>query len=125
MRIIRALLAEHAAMHPVLNMIKGSAPSATLPELETQATCLQAVLISHADIEEALLGRCSFPIFPRRKYSTEESLPATMKSFDMVCHASLTLAMRAKARLCLLEIFAKTRHALPEGRAAYFYARGT
>lgn len=55
MRLTDALKGEHGAMYPLLAFIRERAPRSTLLELHAMAGCLESVLISHADIEDAIL----------------------------------------------------------------------
>ena len=64
MRITHALLGEHGAMHPLLDLIERTAPTADLADLKTQARFPGATLSSQADIEDELL-RTAILSYPR------------------------------------------------------------
>lgn len=55
MKITHVLRGEHGAIYPLLDMIQESAPAAGIEEIRTQARILRATLMSHADIEDAVL----------------------------------------------------------------------
>jgi hypothetical protein len=55
MKITHALLGEHGAIYPLLDLIGQAAPTAGLEEIRSHARALQAALVSHADIEDAVL----------------------------------------------------------------------
>ena len=55
MRIIQALLGEHGAMYPLLDLIEKTSGEASLDQLKTQAGLLRSTLVSHADLEDPLL----------------------------------------------------------------------
>ncbi len=55
MRITEALLGEHGAMYPTLDLIEQTTRFAHLDELKTRVACLRSALSSHARIEDELL----------------------------------------------------------------------
>ncbi len=55
MRLTDALKGEHGAMYPLLAFIRARTGDATIGEVRVLAGCLESVLISHADIEDAIL----------------------------------------------------------------------
>ncbi|MCC7233943.1 MAG: hemerythrin domain-containing protein [Bryobacterales bacterium] len=55
MRLTDALKGEHGAMNPLLALIQERSEGSTLQELRVMAACLESVLISHADLEDAIL----------------------------------------------------------------------
>ncbi|MEZ5398964.1 MAG: hypothetical protein R2729_04790 [Bryobacteraceae bacterium] len=55
MRLTDALKGEHGAMYPLLAFIRTRTDVATIEEVRVLAGCLESVLISHADIEDAIL----------------------------------------------------------------------
>ncbi|MBI4906567.1 MAG: hemerythrin domain-containing protein [Acidobacteria bacterium] len=77
MKITQALLGEHGAMYPLLDMIEQTATSAGLMELKLQAAFLQATLISHADIEDALLRPVVLPYLEKPTPGPDGAVPPT------------------------------------------------
>lgn len=55
MRLTDALKGEHGAMNPLLAFVEERSSGCTLPELRVMAACLESILISHADLEDAVL----------------------------------------------------------------------
>ncbi len=55
MRVTDGLKGEHGAMYPLLAFIREKAEQASIGEVRLLASCLESVLISHADIEDAIL----------------------------------------------------------------------
>lgn len=55
MKLTDALKGEHGAMNPLLSFIRARVHSASIEEVRVLAACLESVLISHADIEDAIL----------------------------------------------------------------------
>lgn len=55
MKLTDALRGEHGAMYPLLAFIRARVESAKLEDVRLFAGCLESVLISHADIEDAIL----------------------------------------------------------------------
>jgi hemerythrin-like domain-containing protein len=55
MTIVQALLGEHGAMYPLFDLIEAKAPSENIDELRQKVSCLQSILISHAELEETVL----------------------------------------------------------------------
>ncbi|MBS1854223.1 MAG: hemerythrin domain-containing protein [Acidobacteria bacterium] len=55
MKITHALRGEHGAIYPLLDIIQESAPVVGIESIRTQARILRATLMSHADIEDAVL----------------------------------------------------------------------
>jgi hypothetical protein len=116
MRIIEALLGEHGAMYPLLERIENMASSARLEDLEIQASLLQSTLISHADIEDALLRPVIQQYLPQPAPAPGGKTAATDHE---VIAAGLQQVLAARnadeARRVLLDTVAKTRkHFLKE-----------
>lgn len=55
MKLTDALKGEHGAMYPLLAFIREQVQRSTIEEIRAMAGCLESVLISHADIEDAIL----------------------------------------------------------------------
>lgn len=110
MRITQALLGEHGAMYPLLDLIERSASTAGLAEIKAQARFLEATLISHADIEDELLRPLVLPYLPKPEPGPDGSIPPTD---HQVIHAGLTSVADAAdveaARQRLKDTVAATR----------------
>ena len=77
MRITHALLGEHGAMHPLLDVIERRASTADLAGLKTQARFLGATLSSHADIEDELLRPAILSYLPKPAPGPDGAIPPT------------------------------------------------
>jgi hemerythrin-like domain-containing protein len=55
MRITDALLGEHGAIYPLLDLLEKTLPDGDLAGAVTRAACLHSALITHAAIEDAVL----------------------------------------------------------------------
>lgn len=55
MKLTDALRGEHGAMYPLLAFIQERVQRSTIEEINAMAGCLGSVLISHADLEDAIL----------------------------------------------------------------------
>jgi len=103
MTIIDALLGEHGALNPLFDRIEALAQNAELPELKLHANLLESTLISHADLEDALL-----------RPELRHSLPLTSGPTD---HEQIRAGLErvaaavdeGEARRYLFETLAKTR----------------
>lgn len=111
MRITQALLGEHGAMYPLLEMIEGTAPSASLDEIRLQAQFLHSTLISHAGIEDAVLRPAIEQYLPPRASRPDGSLePTDHEIIAAGLGAVLDAADAEAARTLLLDTVAKTRN---------------
>jgi hypothetical protein len=77
MRITHALLGEHGAMHPLLDLIERTASTADLADPKTQARFVEATLSSHADIEDALLRPAILSYLPKPAPGPDGAIPPT------------------------------------------------
>ena len=110
MRIVQAVLAEHGAMYPLLDLIESTAPAAELEALKTQANCLRATLCSHADLEEALLQPAILQHLPRPTVGPDGKVAPT--DHDVIKEGLLhvlKVASAEEARQMLLDTLSKTR----------------
>jgi hemerythrin-like domain-containing protein len=116
MTIIQALLGEHGAMYPLLELIEKTAALADLEELKIRANCLQAILSSHARIEDALLRPFIQQYLPPPAPPTKGSVTqADHQVIDEGLARVLRSAEVQEARAALLDTVAKTRrHFLKE-----------
>lgn len=116
MRIVQALLGEHGAMYPLLELIESTAPLAELEALKMQANCLQSTLCSHADLEETLLRPAILQHLPVPAADPDgKSAPSDHDIIKAGLSRVLNCAGAEEARQTLLDILAKTRkHFLKE-----------
>ena len=116
MTIIEALLGEHGAMYPLLDLIEKTAAFANLEELKIQANCLQSTLSSHARIEDALLRPFIRQYLPQPAPAPDGSAVQTdHELIDEGLARVLRSAEVQEARAALLDTVAKTRkHFLKE-----------
>ncbi len=77
MKITHALLGEHGAIYPLLDLVEETGATAGLVEIKTQARLLHAALISHADIEDALLRPAIESYLPRPAPAPDGSISPT------------------------------------------------
>lgn len=110
MRITQALLGEHAAMYPLLNLIESTAPEAGLESLKIQASFLQSAIMSHAAIEDKLLRPAILPHLPQRAAAPDGGVPPTD---HQIIESGIMSVLGAndtmQARTLLLDTVAKTR----------------
>jgi len=116
-KITQALLGEHGAMYPMLDLIEQTAPCADLSAIGTLVACLQSILGSHAAIEDDLL-----------RPAIQAWLPPPINPTDhQVIAAGLASALASteteEARCRLLATIAKTRaHFLKEETSIFVIA---
>lgn len=110
MRITQALLGEHGAMYPLLDYMEKSAPLASLEQIRAHTHLLQAALLTHADLEEALLRPALLPYLAAAETGPDGVLPPTD---HQIIAAGLTSVIEAAeenvARQRLLDTIAVTR----------------
>jgi hemerythrin-like domain-containing protein len=110
LRITEALLGEHGAMYPLLDLIERTAPSASLDELRIKATCLRSILVSHASIEDAVLRPAIEAHLARPEPLLDGSpAPTDHQLIDAGLAEALAAVEVEDARRRLLETVAKTR----------------
>jgi hemerythrin-like domain-containing protein len=110
MKITQALLGEHGAMYPLLDLIERSAPSATLDAIRVQAQFLQSTLVSHAAIEDTVMRPSIERHLPKPAVNPDGSIGLTdHEVIDAGLRAVLNAIDTEAARLLLLETVAKTR----------------
>ncbi len=116
MRIIGALLGEHGAMYPLLDLIERTAQSAGLEELKIRTSCLQSTLSSHAGLEDALLRPVIQQYLPKPAPSVDGGNARTDHEIIDAGLAEVLAAVEVEeARRLLLDTLAKTRkHFLKE-----------
>jgi hemerythrin-like domain-containing protein len=116
MTIIQVLLGEHGAMYPLLERIENTASSADLQGLKIQASLLQSTLVSHADIEDALLRPVILKYLPQPAPAADGKTAPTDHEIIVGGLAQVLAAVEAQeARRWLLDTVAKTRkHFLKE-----------
>jgi len=110
MRITEALLGEHGAMNPLLDLIAQTTPGADLVELKTRALCLRSALSSHAKIEDELLRPAIQPWLPPSAPAADGTAALTDHE---VIEAGLDRVLVStgleEARESLVETLTKTR----------------
>jgi hypothetical protein len=110
MTIIQVLLGEHGAMYPLLERIENTASSADLQGLKIQASLLQSTLVSHADIEDALLRPVILKYLPQPAPAADGKTAPTDHEIIVGGLAQVLAAVEAQeARRWLLDTVAKTR----------------
>ncbi len=110
MKITQVLLGEHGAMYPLLDRIEADAPSAGLPAIRAQAVMLDSVLISHANLEDALLRPAILPHLPAPAMNPDGSpAPTDHEVIEAELRAVLAAETPVEARRLLLDTVAKTR----------------
>ena len=125
MTIIQALLGEHGAMYPLLARIENTASSADLRELKIEASILDSVLISHADLEDELLRPVILQYLPQPVQAADGSTGPTDHRIIGDGLAQVLAAVEVeKARRLLLDTVARTRqHFLKEETIIFSIAR--
>ncbi len=110
MKITQALLGEHGAIYPLLDLIEAQAPSSGLDVIKIQAAFLQSMLVSHAGIEDVLLRPMIQEHLPAPVRNADGTAPPTdHEVIEGGLRAVLDADERGKARRVLLETVAKTR----------------
>jgi hemerythrin-like domain-containing protein len=110
MNIVQALLGEHGAMYPLLDLIEATASSAGIDELRMRVHCLRSILISHAELEETVLRPAIASYLPRPALAPDGSPAAT--DHDIIragLSRVLDTAGEDETRRLLLETIAFTR----------------
>jgi hypothetical protein len=110
MKIVQALLGEHGAIYPLLDMIERGAASAGIEVITTQAALLESTLISHARLADVLLRpviQAHLPASVRNPDGTPA--PTDHDIIDAGLKAVLAAQTAGDARLLLLDTLAKTR----------------
>jgi hypothetical protein len=103
MMIIDAPLGEHGALYPLFDSIEALAQNAQLPELKLHANLLESALISHADLEDALLRPEIRQYVPLTSGLTDhEQIRAGLERVAAAVD-------EGDARRCFFETLAKTR----------------
>lgn len=125
MTLIHVLLGEHGAMYPLLERIEQTAPRADLQVLKTQASLLESVLISHANLEDSLLRPVLQQYFPQAEPAADGTIPLTDHEVIGAGLAQVMDSMDERAaRHWLLDTVAKTRkHFLKEETIIFAVAR--
>jgi hemerythrin-like domain-containing protein len=103
MTIVHVLLGEHGAMYPLFAQIESSAHTADLAGIQQQARFLEATLVSHADLEDALLRPEIRQFLPPAEGPTDhELIRAALNSVaaaeDATTAQEILLATVAKTR---------------------------
>lgn len=116
MRITQALLGEHGAMYPLLDLIEQTTRCADLDELKTRVACLRSALSSHAKIEDELLRPAIQAWLPPAALTDGGTLaPTDHEVIESGLARVLASTKIEEARLLLLDTLAKTRvHFLKE-----------
>ncbi|HZT31955.1 MAG TPA: hemerythrin domain-containing protein [Bryobacteraceae bacterium] len=116
MRIIQALLGEHGAMYPLLELIERTAAGADLPELKIRASCLRSAVGTHAKIEDELLRPAiQAYLAPPATAGDGTAEPTDHEVIESGLSRVLASAEAEQARQSLLDTVAKTReHFLKE-----------
>ena len=116
MTIIQVLLGEHGAMYPLFERIEKTAEAADLTGLRLQASLLEAILISHADLEDALLRPEIRQFLPPAVTTADGTpVPTDHELIRAGLADAFTAANEQEARRCLLDTVAQTRkHFLKE-----------
>ena len=115
MRITQALLGEHGAMYPLLELIERTASSADLQELKIRASCLRSAVGTHARIEDELLRPAIQAYLPPAKTG-----PTDHEAIDAGLSRVLESVDAEEARQSLLVTVAETRkHFLKEEKIIF------
>ncbi|MCZ2149853.1 MAG: hemerythrin domain-containing protein [Bryobacterales bacterium] len=116
MRITQALLGEHGAIYPLLELIERTAASSDLGELKIRAGCLQSALGSHANLEDELLVPAIRGFLPPPPVSGDGApIPTDHEVIDSGLSRVLSSLQLEEARRSLLDTVAETRkHFLKE-----------
>jgi Hemerythrin HHE cation binding domain len=118
MKITQALLGEHGAIYPLLDLIERTASTAGLAEIRTQARFLRATLVSHADIEDELLRPVIFRYLPPPAPSPDGTIPPTdHQRIGQALESVSEAADPERARQELIEAVAIIRKHFEKGAA--------
>lgn len=110
MTLTHALMGEHGAMYPLLDLIEQRVPHAPLAEVKTLASCLQATLVTHAEIEDALLRPAIAQHLPSPPPNPDGTPgPTDHDIIRGLLLATLAASDTAEAQALLLKTIAKTR----------------
>ncbi len=104
MRITQALLGEHGAMYPLLDLIEKNSAEASLDQLKTQAGLLRSTLVSHADLEDRLLRPAILAHLPATNGG-----PTDHQVIGAGLDRVLAACAAEEARAAMLETVGKTR----------------
>ncbi|MBV6433075.1 MAG: hypothetical protein IANPNBLG_03245 [Bryobacteraceae bacterium] len=116
MIITQALLGEHGAIYPLLELIERTSASASLEELKIRAGCLRSALGSHANLEDELLVPAIRSFLPAPPLSGNGApAPSDHQVIDACLTRVLSTPQVEEARQSLLDAVAETRkHFLKE-----------
>jgi hemerythrin-like domain-containing protein len=110
MKIIHALLGEHGAMYPLLDLLEKQVSAAGLDIIKAQASLLESTLISHANIEDALLRPAIQEHLPPLARNADSTLaPTDHEVIGAGVRAVVAAQTVGDARRLLLDTLHKTR----------------